>query len=143
MIQYSTQVRVRYGEVDRMGFYYHSHYVELFDIGRTELMRNVGLTNFAIEAEGIELPVRKVDVDYRVPALYDDLLTVKTELRQLPTATIRFDYTVFRNASGDETGEPQQIATGFVLLAFMNRDTKKACRPPAFIIDAVKPYFEL
>ncbi len=142
MIQHTTQVRVRYGEVDRMGFYYHSHYVELFDIGRTELMRHIGLTNFAIEAQGIELPVRKVDVDYRSPALYDDMLTVKTELRALPTATIRFDYTVFRNASGDESSEPQQLATGYVMLAFMNRDTKKACRPPVFIMEAIKKAFE-
>lgn len=142
MIQNSTQVRVRYGEVDRMGFYYHSHYVELFDIGRTELMRNIGLTNFTIESYGIELPVCKVDVNYRLPALYDDLLTVKTELRQLPTATIRFDYTVFRNASGEETNEPQQIATGFVVLAFMSRETKKACRPPAFLMDTVRAYFK-
>ena len=142
MIQHTTQVRVRYGEVDRMGFYYHSHYVELFDIGRTELMRHIGLTNFAIEAQGIELPVRKVDIDYRSPALYDDMLTVKTELRSLPTATIRFDYTVYRNASGEENLEPQQLATGYVTLAFMNRETKKACRPPAFILDTIKGCFE-
>lgn len=125
-----------------MGFFYHSHYVELFDIGRTELMRSVGLSNFEIEARGIELPVRRVLVDYRSPALYDDLLTIRTCLRELPRATIVFDYEVFRNGSGDEDSVPQRIATGQVTLAFMQRSTKKACRPPASILEVLSTHFK-
>lgn len=143
MIQHDTQVRVRYGEVDRMGFFYHSHYVELFDIGRTELMRKIGLTNFEIEKSGIELPVRKVDIDYMMPALYDDLLTVRTIMQQMPRATIRFDYEIYRQPSGEETTtQPTMIATGHVVLAFMNKVTKHACRPSQKIVDSVKSYFQ-
>lgn len=141
MIQHDTQVRVRYGEVDRMGFFYHSHYVELFDIGRTELMRSIGLSNFDIEASGIELPVCKVDIDYKVAALYDDLLTVRTFLKESPTARIRFDYEVYRTPSGKNEMIPDPIAKGYVILGFMNKETKKACRPSALILDAVKSYF--
>lgn len=141
MIQHDTQVRVRYGEVDRMGFLYHSHYVELFDVGRTELMRHIGLSNFDIEASGVELPVRKVDIDYKMPALYDDLLTVRTKLMESPRATIRFDYEIFRTPSGEREMVSEPIAKGYVVLAFMNKGTKRACRPSVKIIDIVKPYF--
>lgn len=135
MITHDTQVRVRYGEVDRMGFFYHSHYVELFDIGRSELMRHVGLSNFEIEANGVMLPVLKVEVDYRNPAYYDDLLTVRTTLKQLPGVKIRFDYEVFR-----ENGEC--ITTGTVTLAFMHADTKTACRPPRQLLEKLTPFFQ-
>lgn len=142
MITHKTQVRVRYGEVDRMGFFYHSHYVELFDIGRTELMREIGMTNFKIEASGIELPVVKVEVNYKFPALYDDLLTIETTLAETPRATITFQYRVFRTPSDASEMLPDAIATGRVTLAFMNRDTKRACRPSAEILEAVKPFFK-
>lgn len=142
MIQHNTNVRVRYGEVDRMGFFYHSHYVELFDIGRTELMRNIGLSNYEIESSGIELPVCKVNVDYKMPALYDDVLTVVTKLSEMPRATIRFDYEVYRTPSGSDKMIEESIATGSVTLAFMHKDSKKACRPSSKILEAVRPYFK-
>lgn len=124
-----------------MGFLYHSHYVEYFDVARTELMRKIGLSNFEIEKGGIELPVRNVNIDYRLPALYDDLITVRAMLKQMPKATIIFDYQVLRNGSGQEELEPQLIATGQVSLAFMSRESKKACRPPQNILDALKAFF--
>ncbi len=141
MVEHETKVRVRYGEVDRMGFFYHSHYVELFDIGRTELMRSIGLSNYEIEASGIELPVCRVEVDYRKPALYDDLLTIRTRITEMPRAQIKFESEVLRNASGDEHSEPQSIASGKVTLAFMHSDTKRACRPPQRIIEVLTPLF--
>lgn len=134
MIVHDTQVRVRYGEVDRMGFLYHSHYVELFDVGRSELMRHVGLPNSEIEANGVMLPVLKVEVSYKNPAYYDDLLTIRTTLKQLPGVKIRFDYEVFR-----ENGEC--ITTGAVTLAFMHADTKTACRPPQELLKKLIPFF--
>ncbi len=140
MITHDTQVRVRYGEVDRMGFLYHSHYVELFDVGRTELMRSLGLPNAAIEAEGIMLPVLNVTVDYKNPAHYDDLLMVRTTLAELPGVKIRFAYEVFRT-SWDGHADPQPITTGSVTLAFMHSDTKRACRPPQQLLDRLAPYF--
>ncbi len=134
MIVYDTQVRVRYGEVDQMGFLYHAHYVELFDVGRTELMRSVGVPNVEIEAGGVMLPVLRVEIDYRNPARYDDLLTVRTTLRELPAAKIRFDYEVFRP-------DGELITTGAVTLAFMRSGAKTACRPPAQLLERLRPYF--
>lgn len=134
MITHDTQIRVRYGETDQMGFLYHSHYVEYFDAGRTELMRHLGLPNSRIEEEGIMLPVLNVEINYRNPAHYDDLLTVRTTLKQLPGVKIRFDYEVFR-----ESGE--LITTGAVTLAFMRADTKTACRPPKKLLEKLAPFF--
>lgn len=134
MITHETEFRVPYGDVDRMGFLYHSHYVELFDMGRTELMRSVGLSNAEIEAGGVMLPVLKVEVDYKNPAYYDDLLTIRTILRELPGVKIRFEYEVFRPGG-------ERITTGSVTLAFMHADTKTACRPPRELIEKLAPFF--
>lgn len=134
MITHETQFRVPYGDVDRMGFFYHSHYVELFDMGRTELMRSIGLSNAEIEAGGVMLPVLKVEVEYRNPAYYDDLLTVRTTLCEMPGVRIKFDYEVLR-----ENGE--RITTGAVTLAFMHAGTKSACRPPKVLLERLAPFF--
>lgn len=152
MIAHQAAVRVRYGEVDRMGFLYHSHYVELFDVGRSELMREIGMPNAAIEDAGVMLPVLKVVVNYRNPAYYDDLLIVRTRLDAMPGAKVRFDYEVFRNTSPDVTlgiiedsmaNDPigECITTGSVTLAFMHADTKTACRPPRAMLDNMARYF--
>lgn len=135
MIIHDTQIRVRYGETDQMGFLYHSHYVDYFDVGRTELMRHIGIPNTEVEAAGTMLPVVHVEIDYKNPAHYDDLVTVRTILKQLPGVKIRFDYEVYR-----ENGE--LITTGAVVLAFMHTDTKKACRPPALLMEKLAPFFK-
>lgn len=125
---HETQIRVRYGEVDAMGFVYHSHYVEYFDVARSEMMRELGMPNSEIERAGVMLPVLKVEIDYKNPALYDDLLTIRTTLREIPKVKIKFEYEVFR-----ENGEC--ITTGAVTLAFMHADTKRACRCPQYLIE--------
>lgn len=135
MLTHDTQIRVRYGEVDQMGFLYHSHYVEYFDVARNDMMNHFGVPNTEIERDGVMLPVTRVEIDYRIPAHFDDLLTVRTRLERLPGATIRFDYQVF--APG---GECQ--TTGSVTLAFMHSDTKKACRPPKKFYDILKGHFD-
>lgn len=128
MLTHETKIRVRYGEVDGMGFVYHSHYVEYFDVARSEMMRELGIPNSQIEQLGVMLPVLKVDIEYKNPALYDDLLTIRTTLREMPRVKIKFEYEVFR-ANGE------CITTGEVTLAFMSSTTKRACRCPQFIIE--------
>lgn len=135
MLTHETQIRVRYGEVDQMGFLYHSHYVEYFDVARNDMMNHLGIPNTEIERDGVMLPVTRVEIDYRIPAHFDDLLTVRTTLRQMPSATIKFDYQVL-----DATGECH--TTGSVTLAFMQSDTKKACRPPKKFYDTLKAKFD-
>lgn len=134
MITHTTEIRVRYGEVDQMQFLYHAHYVEYFDVARTELIRSLGVTNRQLEEEGIMLPVLNVNIDYGTPATYDDLLTIRTTLREMPKVKITFHYEVFR---GEEL-----LTTGSVTLAFMSSETKRAIRPPKHLLSIMKPYFE-
>lgn len=134
MIKHQTQIRVRYGEVDQMGFLYHAHYVAYFDVARTEMMRELGLPNVEIERTGVMLPVMRVEVDYSFPAHYDDLLTVEVSLHEMPGVTIQFHYRVL-------SPQGKLLTTGSVTLAFMNAATKKACRPPAALLEVLRPYF--
>ncbi len=77
MISYDYNIRVPYGDVDRMGFLYHAHYVRYFDMARTELIRSLGITNLELEEQGVMLPVLNVNINYGTPAHYDDLLTIR------------------------------------------------------------------
>lgn len=138
MIIYDTQVRTRYGEVDMMGFFYHAHYVELFETGRIELMRHIGFPYAAIEASGVMMPVLQVHIDYKNPAHYDDLLTIRTTMREAPRVKVTFHYEVFRG-EGDNM---ELITTGSVTLAFMHSTTHRPTRCPKPLLDLVEPYFK-
>ncbi len=109
--------RVRYPEVDRMGVVYHAHYLEWFEMGRTELMRGLGCTYADLEQHsGVFFPVREAGARYHASARYDDELTVATTLTHLGGASVRFDYRVLR-------GDPQVVlATGFTEHAAVGRD---------------------
>ncbi len=130
MITCDLETRVRYGEVDMMGFLYHSHYVELFDMGRNELLRTRGYTYRELEASGVMMPVLSVHIDYKRPANYDDLLTIRTSLRELPRGVkMTFHYEVFRSEG------MELLTTGYVTLAFMDSVTHRPVRPPQHLLD--------
>lgn len=135
MITYDAKIRVRYGETDKMGFLYHAHYVDYYDVARTEMMRTLGTSNRELEDRGVMLPVIQVSINYKTPAHYDDLLTVRCTLKELPGVKMRFDYEVYR-----EDGE--QINNGHVVLAFMDSETKRACRPPRWFMEYLEPHFQ-
>lgn len=122
MIENRTEIRVRYAETDMMGIVYHANYLAWFEIGRTELLRAHGLPYRAFEDDGFRLPVLEVTAKYLRPALYDDIVTVVTRLREKPTVRIRLEYEL--HARG------QLLATGLTLHAFINR-AGEPTRPPA------------
>lgn len=128
MITHTEKIRVRYGETDQMGFSYHGNYVAYYDVARTEMLRSLGTSNKELEASGYMLPVIEVVVNYKNPAYYDDLLTVKVMLKERPAVKIRFDYEIRR-----ENGE--LINMGHTVLAFMNSRTRKACRAPQWFLE--------
>lgn len=134
MITRDVEVRVRYGEVDRMGFLYHSHYIEYYDIGRNELIRSLGLTQLQLEQEdNIMIPVLNVDINYVTPANFDDVLTIRTSLHEMPRVKVKFHCEILRDGV--------VLNHGSVTLAFINSETKKAVRPPKRLMDAFAPYF--
>lgn len=130
MLKYDYQIRVPYVDVDRMEFVYHSHYIEYFDMARTEMIRSLGLTNLQMEEEGVALPVVDIQIKFKKPARYDDVLTIRTQVLEMPGATITFHYEVLR--------EEESLCKASVKLAFMTSATGKACRPPQKLIALFK-----
>ena len=108
----TTQVRVRYADIDKMGVAYNSTYLVWFEIGRTELLRDTGLTYRDMEKFGIRLPVIEAGIKFWKPAYYDDVLYINTILEKKSRLRIRFGYEVLRNN--------ERLATGFTEHVFTN-----------------------
>lgn len=77
---FENKLRVRYGETDQMGFVYYGNYALYLEVARTELIRSTGLSYKEMEERGIQLPVVNLNVNYRKPACYDDLITIQTKI---------------------------------------------------------------
>lgn len=130
MITHTTNIRPRYGEVDQMGFVYHANYVSYFDVARTELIRSLGITNRELEEDGVMLPVLNVTINYKSPAVYDELLSIKTMLKDKPGVKITFHYEVYNE-------KEELITKASVTLAFMCSKTKRAIRPSKKLLDVI------
>jgi acyl-CoA thioester hydrolase len=94
-MKFTTSLRVRYAETDQMGVAYHGNYFAWFEVGRVELLRSLGLTYAALEAQGCILPVVQVSCQYRRPARYDDLLEVATRLKAMRGPIVIFTYELY------------------------------------------------
>lgn len=130
-----TQVRVRYAETDQMGVVYHSNYFLYFETARAESIRHLGFTYADMEKMGVIMPVVDVHCRYLRPALYDDLLTIKTTLKELPQHhKIEFHHEVL-----NEKGEI--LATGKINLYFMEAKTMKRTTMPAELLEKLQPHF--
>lgn len=125
---YTSKIKVRYYETDKMGVVHHSNYIRYFEVARTEAMAAIGCAYRDIENSGILMPVISVNCEYRFPAYYADELTVKTFLQRITGARMVFAYQVF-NAEG------KLLATGNTVLAFIHSDSRRPVRMPAAIRD--------
>ena len=122
MIESRTQIVVRYAETDMMGVVYHGNYLPWFEVGRTTLLKEMGLPYRQLEADGYRLPVLEISAKYLRPAVYDDTITIVTLLREKPLLRIRLEYEVRRGV--------ELLATGWTVHAFIDREGKPV-RPPA------------
>ena len=136
MIKNITTIRVRYADTDKMQFVYNGKYFEYFEVGRTELLRSFGLPYTELENAGYQLPLIEAGIKYFTPALYDDVLEIEAEVKELHSPKVHIEYRVTRS-----NGEVL-IAEGFTTHAFIKIDSKKAARPPKIYIDALAPYFK-
>lgn len=125
MKSHETQIRVRYAETDAMGYLHHSNYLTYFEIGRTELFRAGGGSYRAVEEGGLFLVVVKIDVRFKRPARYDDLLTLKTEITRITPARIEHAYELFR--------EDELLTTGTSTLACVNAEGRASALPDALL----------
>ena len=129
------KIRVRYGETDQMNVVYHANYITYFEVGRTEAIRELGFTYREMEAMGVEMPVTELNIRYLRPAHYDDLLTVKTQLRNLPGNHQIDFYQEILNEKG------KLITSGKVTLFFLNKATKKRSIMPEILRGRLVDYF--
>jgi acyl-CoA thioester hydrolase len=121
-------IRVRYAECDAMGVAHHSIYPVWFEMGRTELLRETGLTYRELEAAGVFLAVVKLAISYKRPARYDDELALETTLTNLGHVKIEHEYKLFR----DET-KRELLATASSTLACIDRDGKPQPLPHVLV----------
>ncbi|MDW3647653.1 MAG: thioesterase family protein [Bacteroidia bacterium] len=134
MISHETFVRVRYGETDQMAYVYYGKYAEYFEVGRVELIRSIGITYKEIEEKGILMPVADLEVHYKFPARYDELLKIKTTIPEKPRASFLTEYEIFNE-------EGKLVVTGKVKLAFFDKERLRPVRAPKFVLDAVEAHW--
>jgi acyl-CoA thioester hydrolase len=123
---HELKVRVRYSETDQMGVVYHGNYAQFFEMGRVEWLRNLGISYKWMEGNGIMLPVVSLNVNYKKPARYDDLLTIKTIFKSQTSVKIEFDYEIH-----NEKGELLTIASS--TLVFVDMKTTRPTLPPEYV----------
>jgi len=123
MLSFESHYRVCYGDTDRMGYMYYGNYPRLYEIGRTDMIRSIWKSYREIEDSGLILPVRTMNVVYHKPALYDELLVIKTVIKDIPKVKFRM-YSEIYNANGDLINEAE------VVLGFMSALTGKPARVP-------------
>ncbi|MCC8426955.1 thioesterase family protein [Mucilaginibacter sp. UR6-11] len=135
MFEFSTKIRVRYGETDQMGYMYYGNYAEFYEVGRVEMLRSLGLTYSGMEASGIMMPVLEMKSKYLKPALYDEEITVKVIMDKMPGVKIHFRYELFNE-------KEELIHQAETLLVFINMATNRPCLPSAEFMEKLKPFFE-
>ena len=131
----TTQIRIHYALTDQMGVVYHGHYAQFYEIGRGEAIREIGYTYKDIESMGIIMPVVDIHSRFLRPAKYDDLITVKTTLRELPA----HHKIVFHSEIFNEAGD--LLNTGDVTLYFMEAKGMKRCEMPKALKAKLEKYF--
>ncbi|MCW2120751.1 acyl-CoA thioesterase [Flavobacterium sp. 7A] len=131
MKEFELKVRVRYSETDQMGVVYHGNYAQYFEMGRVEWLRKMGVSYKLMEESGVMLPVVSLSTNYKKPARYDDLLTVKTIFKSQTSVKIEFDYEIYNE-------EMELLTIGNSILVFVNMKTGRPMAPPEYIKECLK-----
>lgn len=135
MYTHTCKVRVRYGETDQMGYVYYGNYAEYYEVARVEMLRSLGMSYASMEASGVMMPVLDLHCKYIKPALYDQEITIKTTIQDLPGVRIHFKYELFNEAE-------ELINLGATTLVFVDMAKNKPCSPPANFMDKLSGFFK-
>jgi acyl-CoA thioester hydrolase len=126
-----TEYRVTYGDTDQMGVVYYGNYARLYEIGRTEMIREMGMPYTELEDAGIMMPVYAVESRFRDVIRYDELVTIETTVHKLPSARMEFEHRIF-NEAGKEVHEAR------VILVFLDMKTRRPVRAPERLIELLR-----
>ena len=136
MFEYESKVRVRYVETDQMGVVHHSNYAQYYELARTECFEACsGMTYQTMENEGVMLPILEMQSKFLKPAHYNNLLTIKSIVKELPTVRLTVDYEIYNEAN-------ELINIGKTILVFVNKQTRRPCQPPENFMHQVRKYFK-
>lgn len=126
-----AEIRIIYADTDQMGIVYHANYLKFFEIGRTELLRELGMPYKVCEEKGIMLPVKEVFIDYKRSAKYDDVIIVSSYVATLKNVSLKINYEIYEKQS-------QKLLTlGYTVHPFVDKDGK-VVRPPEDIFQLIK-----
>jgi len=134
MIESEHKIRVRYSETDQMGVVYYGNYSAFYEVARSELIRDLGMSYKEVEERGYKLPVYKMNIKYFHSASYDDLLTIKTIMPEKPGIKMKFIHKIYNEQN-------ILINEAEVVLVFTDDKTKKACLPPKFFNQLIEKNF--
>ena len=118
MKTHETQIRVRYGETDQMGVVYHGNYAQFLEVARVEWLRSIDISYKKMEEDGIMLPVVNLNINFKKPALYDELISVRTKLREKPSVKIIIDQEIYNQNN-------ELLTTSEITLVFVNMKSKR------------------
>lgn len=131
MITYDAKVRVNYKDTDQMGIVHHSNYIVYYEMARVEALRAWGMPYSEMEKSGVISPILEVGCKYLQPAYFDEVLTVRVIVEEMPMARLKVRYEVYNEAG-------TLINTGHTWLGFLNGETRRPCRAPQSLIDGLK-----
>ncbi len=134
ILTYTMPLRSRYSETDKMGVVYHSRYLEYFEVIRTEFIREAGLPYAEMERSGVMLPVARVDVRYKRPIRYDELMDCQLRIYDEPTVKLVTYYDIRLKA------DPQPAVLGKVELVFVDMKTRRPIRVPDSFLKKIHDY---
>ena len=129
-----VKIRVIYADTDAMGIVYHTNYIRWFEVGRTELFRDMGILYTEVEAAGFNLPLTQVYCHYHLPTHYDDLIIVETEIAYQKRASMKFAYLIW-----DEKREIL-LTEGYTVHACTDRGGK-IIRIPTMIAEKTRAFY--
>ncbi|SFH25055.1 acyl-CoA thioesterase [Pedobacter insulae] len=136
MFEYESKVRVRYIETDQMGIVHHANYAQYYELARTECFEACsGMSYATMEEEGVMLPILELQSKYLKPAYYNQVLTIKSIVKTLPSVRLNVEYEIYNEAN-------ELINTGKTTLVFVNKETRRPCQPPESFMKNVRQYFE-
>lgn len=134
MLEHTLTCRVHYSETDQMGYVHHSNYARYYENARWEFFREIGVVYSEIEQSGTLMPVVKMNARFIKPLRYDEEFTIVTIIEKLPTSTFPIKSIIFNE-------KEEMVHEATVTLAFVCNKSRKACRPPAVLIDALSDIF--
>jgi acyl-CoA thioester hydrolase len=136
MFTSQTTYRIRYADTDQMGVVYYGNYARFYEIGRSEMIRDLGYAYKELEDSGVVMPVVTVNANYKRPLFYDELITIETALKKMPEARMVFYHTIYNQ-------DNEVVHTAEVTLVFLSKETNRPVRVPQYMISALEKMTDL